>query len=33
MAHYVKFSIPPSRLGKTDIEFEVWDDNEKIGIL
>ena len=33
MAHYVKFSIPPRRLGKTDIEFEAWDDNEKIGIL
>ena len=33
MAHEVDFSIPPRDLGRSDVEFNVKKDNEKIGTL
>ena len=33
MKHNVQFTIPCRDLGKTDVEFQVWGDGEKIGTL
>ena len=33
MAHDVKFSIPERSLGHSDVEFDVWKDDVKLGTL
>jgi hypothetical protein len=33
MKHDVKFTIPYRQLGKSDVVFEVWGDDEKLGRL
>ena len=33
MAHDVSFSIPPRRLGRADVEFDVSKDGSKLGTL
>jgi hypothetical protein len=33
MAHHVQFTIPFRELGKSDVVFEVWEDDEKLGRL
>jgi hypothetical protein len=33
MKHDVKFQIPWRQLGKSDVVFEVWADDEKLGRL
>lgn len=33
MAHDVKFSIPERSLGQSDVEFDVWKDDVKLGTL
>ena len=33
MAHNVRFTMPARELGKTDVVFEVWKDDEKFGTL
>ena len=31
--HDVRFTIPERKLGKSDIEFAVFEDDERLGIL
>ncbi len=33
MKHKVEFTVPFRALGKSDIEFHVWGDDEKLGVL
>ncbi len=33
MAYAVKFDIPERALGRTDIEFRVWEDDSALGTL
>ena len=33
MKHQVQFTIPWRELGKSDVAFEVWADDEKLGSL
>ena len=33
MAYAVKFVVPERALGRTDIEFKVWEDDSALGTL
>lgn len=33
MRHSVQFTIPWRDLGKSDVEFQVWGDTDKVGTL
>ncbi|MEQ9617841.1 MAG: hypothetical protein RIG61_01550 [Deltaproteobacteria bacterium] len=33
MAHEVSFTIPSRALGRSDVEFDVWQKGEKLGTL
>ena len=33
MAHKVSFTIPSRTLGRSDVEFDVWQKGEKLGTL
>jgi hypothetical protein len=33
MAHQVKFSVPERKLGRSDVEFKVWQDDSLLGTL
>lgn len=33
MAHEVSFTIPSRTLGRSDVEFDVWQKGEKLGTL
>jgi hypothetical protein len=33
MAHQVRFSIPPRKLGRSDVVFQVWQDGVLLGTL
>lgn len=33
MKHQVMFEIPRRELGKADIDFHIWGDDDKLGVL